>query len=77
MCIRDSALGASGAIEVAICALGMRHGWLPPTLNLETPGDECDLNYLANGGLCETPDATLSNSFGFGGVNAVLALRCI
>jgi 3-oxoacyl-[acyl-carrier-protein] synthase II len=69
------ALGASGAIEAAICALGMRRGWLPPTVNHETPDPGCDLNYLANGGLDVVPDVVVSNSFGFGGVNAVLVLK--
>ncbi len=69
------ALGASGAIEVAICALGMERGWLPPTVNLEAPDPDCDLDYLANGGLNEIPEAIVSNSFGFGGVNAVLVLK--
>jgi 3-oxoacyl-[acyl-carrier-protein] synthase II len=69
------ALGASGAIEAAICALGVRRGWLPPTVNLDTPDPACDLNYLANGGLDEVPDVIMSNSFGFGGINAVLVLQ--
>jgi 3-oxoacyl-[acyl-carrier-protein] synthase II len=69
------ALGASGAIEAAICALGMSRDWLPPTVNLREPDPACDLNYLNNGGLRGSPEIALSNSFGFGGVNAVLALR--
>jgi 3-oxoacyl-[acyl-carrier-protein] synthase II len=69
------ALGASGAIEAGICALGMDRGWLPPTVNLEEPDAACDLNYLANGGLFARPDCVVSNSFGFGGVNAALVLR--
>lgn len=39
------ALGTSGAIEAAVCALGMRRGWLPPTVNLDTPDPECDLKF--------------------------------
>ncbi|MCZ6917506.1 MAG: beta-ketoacyl-ACP synthase II [Gemmatimonadetes bacterium] len=66
------ALGASGAIEAATCALGMKRGWLPPTVNLETADPDCDLNYLANGGLDRCPRLVVSNSFGFGGVNAAL-----
>jgi 3-oxoacyl-[acyl-carrier-protein] synthase II len=69
------ALGASGAIEAAICALGMYRDWLPPTVNLREPDPACDLNYLNDGGLGGSPEVALSNSFGFGGVNAVLALR--
>ena len=66
------ALGASGAIEAATCALGMERGWLPPTVNLETPDPDCDLHYLADGGLDGRPRRVVSNSFGFGGVNAAL-----
>jgi 3-oxoacyl-[acyl-carrier-protein] synthase II len=68
-------LGASGAIEAAICALGMDRGWLPPTINLEQPDPACDLDYLSNGGLARAPELVVSNSFGFGGVNAALVLR--
>ncbi len=66
------ALGASGAIEAAICCLTLTRGWIPPTLNLETPGDACDLDYVPNRGRPERPSAVLSNSFGFGGINASL-----
>lgn len=66
------ALGASGAIEAAICALGMARGWMPPTVNLETADPACDLNYLMNAGLDRRPRLAISNSFGFGGVNAAL-----
>ena len=69
------ALGASGAIEAALTALGLARGWLPPTLNLREPDPACDLDYLANGGLDDVPELALSNSFGFGGVNACLVLR--
>jgi 3-oxoacyl-[acyl-carrier-protein] synthase II len=69
------ALGASGAIEAAICALGMHRGWLPPTINYREPDPDCDLDYLTNGGLDASPEVVVSNSFGFGGVNAVVVLR--
>ncbi len=69
------ALGASGAIEAAVCALGMSRDWLPPTVNLDQPDTACDLNYLANGGLEGVPTIVMSNSFGFGGVNAVVVLK--
>jgi len=69
------ALGASGAIEAAICALASHRGWLPPTLNLQVPDPACDLDYLASGGRAATPEYILSNSFGFGGINAALVLR--
>ena len=69
------ALGASGAIEAAICALASRHGWLPPTVNLETPDPACDLPQVTGEGRDLAPDALLSNSFGFGGINAALVFR--
>jgi 3-oxoacyl-[acyl-carrier-protein] synthase II len=69
------ALGASGAIEAAICALALRHDWLPPTVNLQTPDDGCDLDYIPHAGRAARPDHILTNSFGFGGVNAALVLR--
>ncbi|MBI1966607.1 MAG: beta-ketoacyl-ACP synthase II [Gemmatimonadetes bacterium] len=69
------ALGASGAIEAAICALAMAHRWLPPTINLEQPDPACDLDCLPQDGRAAAPDAMLSNSFGFGGINASLVLR--
>jgi len=71
------ALGASGAIEAAICALALARGWLPPTVNLEQPDPQCDLNCLRNEGQTAAPPpaAVVSNSFGFGGINAALVLR--
>jgi 3-oxoacyl-[acyl-carrier-protein] synthase II len=68
------ALGASGAIEVAISCLAMQHGWAPPTLNLEEPGEGCDLDYVGPGGRDQVIRTVLSNSFGFGGINASLVL---
>jgi len=69
------ALGASGAFELAITALAVEREWLPPTLNLETPGPGCDLDYIANAGRAARVDYALSNSFGFGGINAAVVLR--
>lgn len=69
------ALGASGAIEVAICALAIHRGWIPPTLNHEHPGEGCDLDYVQGSGRHHSPRTVLTNSFGFGGINASLALR--
>jgi 3-oxoacyl-[acyl-carrier-protein] synthase II len=67
-------LGASGAIEAAVTALALARGWLPPTLNLTAPDAACDLDYLPGGGRSTRADVALSNSFGFGGVNASLVL---
>ncbi|MEO7998478.1 MAG: beta-ketoacyl-ACP synthase II [Gemmatimonadaceae bacterium] len=69
------ALGASGAIETAISALVLERGWIPPTLNFETPGDGCDLDYVPRVGRDASPQIVLTNSFGFGGINASLVLR--
>jgi 3-oxoacyl-[acyl-carrier-protein] synthase II len=68
------ALGASGAIEAAICCLIMQNGWIPPTLNFEVGDDACDLDYVPAGGRRTRPRVALSNSFGFGGINASLVL---
>jgi len=65
-------LGASGAIEAGITALAIARGWLPPTLNLSRPDASCDLDYLPGTGRDAAPACALSNSFGFGGVNASL-----
>ncbi len=69
------ALGASGAIEAAICALAMQRRWLPPTINLERPDPACDLDCLPGEGRAAAPEVVVSNSFGFGGINASLVLR--
>jgi 3-oxoacyl-(acyl-carrier-protein) synthase len=69
------ALGASGAMEAAICALSLERGWLPPTLNLENPGDGCDLDYIPGVGRDASVEYVLSNSFGFGGINAALVMK--
>ncbi|HEX7023545.1 MAG TPA: beta-ketoacyl-[acyl-carrier-protein] synthase II, partial [Gemmatimonadales bacterium] len=69
------ALGASGAIEAAICALASRRGWLPPSVNLRDPDPTCELNYVPDGGATAAPEFLLSNSFGFGGINAALLFR--
>jgi nodulation protein E len=69
------AMGASGAIEIASSLLALRDGFLPPTRNLEQRDPECDLDYVANEAREARADAFLSNSFGFGGMNAVVAVR--
>ncbi|MDA0328268.1 MAG: beta-ketoacyl-[acyl-carrier-protein] synthase family protein [Gemmatimonadetes bacterium] len=68
------ALGASGAIEVAITGLSILDQWVPPVLNLLEPGEGCDLDYVTGTGRDGRIDVALSNSFGFGGINAVLLL---
>jgi 3-oxoacyl-[acyl-carrier-protein] synthase II len=68
------ALGASGAIEMALCALALEHDYLPPTLNLRQSDPECDLDYIPDRGRPARVDRMLSNSFGFGGVNASLVV---
>jgi 3-oxoacyl-[acyl-carrier-protein] synthase II len=67
-------LGASGAIEAAIGALSLSHDYLPPTVNYAIPDPECDLDYLPNVGRVARVQYLLSNSFGFGGINACLVL---
>ena len=69
------ALGASGALEGIACALAIEHGWLHPTINLETPDPECDLDYVPNVARQVAVNTTLSNSFGLGGQNACLILK--
>jgi 3-oxoacyl-[acyl-carrier-protein] synthase II len=69
------ALGASGAMEAAICCLSIQRGWIPPTLNHADPDADCDLDYVPGTGRCLAPAVVLSNSFGFGGINASLVLR--
>lgn len=69
------ALGASGAFEAAICALTLQRGWIPPTLNLDNPDVGCDLDYVPKVGRDLQPETVLSNSFGFGGINASLVMR--
>jgi 3-oxoacyl-[acyl-carrier-protein] synthase II len=69
------ALGASGAIEAAISALAIEREWLPPTVNLSVADEACDLNFLPGTGETKRVEHILTNSFGFGGINAALVLR--
>ena len=69
------ALGASGAIEAALTALSLERRWLPPTLNLSRPDAACDLHYLTGDGADRAADVAVSNSFGFGGINAAVVMR--
>jgi 3-oxoacyl-[acyl-carrier-protein] synthase II len=68
-------LGAAGALETIITALAMRDSYVPPTINQTDPDPECDLDYIANVGRQADVEYALTNSFGFGGHNAVLVLR--
>jgi 3-oxoacyl-[acyl-carrier-protein] synthase II len=65
-------LGAAGGIESAITAMAMQTGIIPPTINLEKPDPECDLDYVPNTARQRKLTHTMSNSFGFGGTNATL-----
>jgi 3-oxoacyl-[acyl-carrier-protein] synthase II len=69
------ALGAAGAVEAIFTVLALHHGVLPPTINQTVPDPECDLDYLADAARVEQVEVALSNSFGFGGHNSVLAFR--
>ena len=68
-------LGASGAFEAAVCALTIRTGVIPPTINQFTPDPACDLDSAPNHAVSRTVDVALSNSFGFGGHNVTVAVR--
>ena len=70
-------LGASGGVEAIACALMIRNGLLHPTINLDTPDPDCDLDYVPNKTRERRVRKVLSNSFGFGGHNASLALGAI
>jgi 3-oxoacyl-[acyl-carrier-protein] synthase II len=67
-------LGGAGAIEAAICVLILQYGIIPPTINLKDPDPECDLDYVPNTARKAVVNNILSNSFGFGGHNSVLAI---
>ena len=69
------AYGAAGAIEVVACIKQMEEGILHPTINLEVPDPECDLDYVPNQARRADLDTVVSNSFGLGGQNASLVLR--
>src|SRR5262250_2418847 len=68
-------LGGAGGIEMAACALAIRDSVIPPTINLENPGEECDLDYTPNVAREKKVRVALNNSFGFGGHNATLVAR--
>jgi nodulation protein E len=68
-------LGAAGAVETAASALTLATGVIPPTANYTTPDPACDLDYVPNQARTQAVETCLTNSFAFGGLNAVLALR--
>ncbi|MDD7793629.1 beta-ketoacyl-ACP synthase II [Clostridium sp. 'White wine YQ'] len=68
-------LGATGAVEAIITALALKDGFIPPTINYNTPDPECDLNYTPNKGISNEIKYALSNSLGFGGHNATIVLK--
>ncbi len=70
-------LGAAGGIEAVTCLLAMRDGVLPPTINYETPDENCDLDYVTTGARKAELNTVMSNSFGFGGTNGVLIFQKI
>jgi 3-oxoacyl-[acyl-carrier-protein] synthase II len=67
-------LGAAGGVEAGIAALAVAYGKIPPTLNLDNPGDGCDLDYTPHRAAARPVRVAISNSFGFGGTNACLVL---
>jgi 3-oxoacyl-[acyl-carrier-protein] synthase II len=67
-------LGATGAIEAALCALAMENKWVPPTINYANSDPACDLDVVPNHGRAAELNYIMSNSFGFGGINASIVL---
>ncbi|MHB8143133.1 MAG: beta-ketoacyl-ACP synthase II [Thermoleophilia bacterium] len=70
-------LGASGALEAAACVLAIDNGVIPPTINLDNPDPECDLDYVPNHARSQQIEVAASNSFGFGGHNVTLIFRAV
>ena len=68
-------LGGTGALEAAFCALAIKEGFVPPTINYKTPDPECDLDYTPNVGVAKEIRAAVSTSLGFGGHNGVLVFK--
>lgn len=70
-------LGAAGGVEIVVCALAIKHGIIPPTINYEVPDPECDLDYVPNKPRSANVKGVLSNALGFGGHNASLIIKKI
>jgi 3-oxoacyl-[acyl-carrier-protein] synthase II len=68
-------IAAGGAVEAIVCLLAIRDGIVPPTVNLDHPDDDCDLDYVPHTARDRAVDVAMSNSFGFGGQNTTLVLR--
>jgi 3-oxoacyl-(acyl-carrier-protein) synthase len=68
-------MGATGAVEAIICVQTIRNGRIPPTIHYQTPDPACDLDYVPNAAREAKVEVALSNAFGFGGHNSVLAIR--
>jgi 3-oxoacyl-[acyl-carrier-protein] synthase II len=68
-------IAAGGAVEAIVCLLAIRDGVVPPTVNLDYPDEDCDLDYIPHAARDRVVDVAMSNSFGFGGQNTTLVLR--
>jgi 3-oxoacyl-[acyl-carrier-protein] synthase II len=68
-------LGGAGGLEAGIAVLALQNQMLPPTMNLDNPGEDCTLDYVPKKAVAHSFDVALSNSFGFGGINATLIMR--
>jgi 3-oxoacyl-(acyl-carrier-protein) synthase len=68
-------MGATGALEAIVCVQAIRTERIPPTIHYETPDPACDLDYVPNVARAAKVEVALSNAFGFGGHNSVLAIR--
>ena len=65
-------LGAAGSVEAIFSILALKHGIIPPTINLDEPGEDCDLDYVPGTARDQAIDYAMSNSYGFGGTNGTL-----
>jgi len=68
-------IAAAGAVEALVCILAIRDGFFPPTINLDNPDPECDLDCVPNKGVAGRIDAAASGSLGFGGHNGVIVVK--